>query len=536
MWGVLDRLAARWATWGWRLGHFDQTEDAEAFYDDVRWLMAQRAIAPDAVAWAGISGTPRLRGFGVDPFTGKTLQAHHLPDFAPVTAAGADATGAVGNVVRLIRDTVETRNHQAGQSTLPTPAVTLDLMQFLGHSGAFDATALAGATRLATLIAEIELSTRLARNEADARGIYTNRPVAIGPANLGAFVMSQGLGHDSDGGRALAQAVTGLITAAAAAMSGEIAAEAGPCPSFTTAKRPLARAIKAHSVAMQAALERIGAVVRPAHLGDMASAIADVAAPLWTAATKAAAVGLRNSRFTALQSAAGNGPMPILQQSLGAKAVPGLMCDQQLGNGQMTSMVTPVVTHGLGMLGYGVAVQAAAIRHLRGRRTLDGAPGVSLEALRARGLDEAALARIEAAVSEISHIRYAFTRWVIGGDICDEVLGLDPEETQDYGFDLLAALGFSADEIDAANRYCLGTESLFGIPGLSDSDARALGLPGSTDRAFEAEAAMVNALNRVLSVPAAAPERVPADGVSSDTEHEIDSATPAHTLAAADRS
>ena len=534
--GVLDQIAARWTTWGWRLGYFDQADDAEAFYDDVRWLLVHRAVAPDAISWAGLSGTPRLRGYGVDPFTGKTMPAHLLPDFAPVTASGTEAIGAVGNVVRLIRDTVESRKHQTGQSTLPTPVVTLDLLQFIGHSGALDAAALAAATRLATLIAEIELSTRLARSEADARGIYANRPIAIGPANLGAFVMSQGLPHNSDSGRALAQAATGLITAAAAAMSGEIAVEAGPCPAFTTVKRPLVRAIMIQARAMQSAMERIGAVVRPEHLGSMARTIADVAEPLWAAALKAGGTGLRNSRFTALQSVAGRGPLPISQQSVGAKALPALLCDQQLGNGQLTRMVAPVVTHGLGMLGHDVTVQAAAIRHLRGRRTLDGAPGVSLDALRAKGLNEASLARVEAAMAETNHIRYAFTRWVIGGDVCDDVLGLAPTETQDYGFDMLTALGFSAEEIEAANRYCLGSHNLTGTPGLAGNDARALALPDNADAAFDAETAMVRALNLVLSVPAALPERGSTDARISESEKEANSAAPAHALAAADRS
>lgn len=504
---ILDRLAGRWTAWGWRLGLFDQAADARAFYDDTRWLLVRRMIAPDAIAWRGITNKPPMRGFGVDPLTGAMTPGHRLPDFASAGQAAMPEAGPLDNVVRLITDVAANRQGKKTTADVPAPVVSIDLMRFLGHSGAPDIAALGHAARLATIIAEIELTTRVYRTEAQARTVYAHRPIAVGPANLGAFLTAQGLAYDSDAGRALAQATVGLITGACAAASAEIAAEAGPCPAFTAQRRPLGRALQAQQAALTRAVERIGATVRPGHLARLAETIGTAAAPLWAAALAGADSGLRHTSFTALQTSHDFQPLPIALQSLRGGPLRAALHVQELGNGNSACLVAPAVTAGLGMLGYDVSVQAAAIRHLRGHRSLDGAPGVSLAQLAALGLDSQAQARLETALRDISHIRHAFNRWVLGAATCD-ALGLDPVESQDYGFDMLAALGFTPDEIEAANQFCVGSPTLRGIAGLAAIDADILAAIEDNRSAFAAETRMADALNLVLSTPAAAPAPV----------------------------
>ncbi|MGF1623863.1 MAG: hypothetical protein ACFCVH_03180 [Alphaproteobacteria bacterium] len=524
----LDRIAARWTRWGWRLGHFVEPPDARAFYDDARWLLVRRAIAPDGTGWLGAAGAHPLRGFGLDPSTGAVVPAHALPDFAPVDS-GDSGGGPVDSVVRLIRSTVEARSDTAAGARLPAPVVTIDLMRFLTPAGTLDVAGFAHAARLATLIAEIELSTRVAGSAAQARATHARRPIAVGPANIGAFLTSQGLAHDSGAGRALAQATIGLLTAACAATSAEIARAIGPCPAFPVARKPLVASLKAQRQAMRNALSTIGAVARPGHLAAAAEAIAAVSAPLWADALAGAATGLRHTQFTELQPATYR-PLPIEIQSLGARALAALTVDRELATGQTSRIVQPAVLAGLSRLGHGVATAATAIRQLRGHRSLAHAPGVSLAGLCDKGLDEPSLARIEAALSETSHIRHVFTRWILGAATCDR-LGLDPLLSSDYGFDLLAALGYRSDEIDAANRHCLGADSLVGTPGLSKGDAAALAPPADAAAAELAELSMVDALNAVLSVPAA-PTAASAPVSIGQTE-EAASAVPAHALATA---
>lgn len=523
---TLDRLALRWARWGWRLGLFADAPDARAFFDDIRWLLARRAIAPDRVAWLGAAGAQALRGYGVDPVTGAVQPAHALTGFAPLAPAPADEHGPVARVVRLIREAVDSRTDGAAEAQ--APAITLDPLRFVLPSGALDPAALAAAARLAALAADIEVATRASASEAQARATYSQRPIAIGLANLGAFVTSQGLACDSAAGRALAQAVCGLVTAAAAATSTEIAAAVGPCAAFTAARRRVRDTLGRNRDATTRALARLRSVARPAHLAESAAAIAAAARPLWSAAMRAE--HLRHTRFTALAPAPQHHPLPLDIQSPGAGPLRQLVCDRELADGGFARIVPSVVVSGLAMLGYDTTVQAAAIRQLRGHRSLAGAPGVSLEALRAKGLDEAALARIEAAVAEARDIRHVITRWTVGADLCERLLGAAAPGPDDYGFDMLAALGFDAAAVEAANRHCMGSDSLAGTPGLAAADAAVLSVPAEPARA---EAAMIAAVNAVLSVAATPPG---SDLQPAGTAGETASAADGLALAAADRS
>ncbi|HEU0223200.1 MAG TPA: vitamin B12-dependent ribonucleotide reductase, partial [Paracoccaceae bacterium] len=101
-----------------------------------------------------------------------------------------------------------------------------------------------------------------------------------------------------------------------------------------------------------------------------------------------------------------------------------------------------------------------------GRGTLAGAPGINHESLRARGLGDAEIARVEAALGAAFDIRFVFNQWTLGVDFCRDVLGVGAEEMAAPGFDLLKRLGFSRAEIEAANDFACGAMTLEGAPGL----------------------------------------------------------------------
>jgi ribonucleoside-diphosphate reductase alpha chain len=48
---VFDRLAGTWAYWGWKGGYFDREEDAEAFFDELRHMLATQKAAPNSPQW-----------------------------------------------------------------------------------------------------------------------------------------------------------------------------------------------------------------------------------------------------------------------------------------------------------------------------------------------------------------------------------------------------------------------------------------------------------------------------------------------------
>ena len=79
---VFDRLAGCWAYWGWKGGYFSTEEDASAFYDELRYMLARQMCAPNSPQWFntglhwayGIDG-PAQGHYYVDHRTGELTQS-----------------------------------------------------------------------------------------------------------------------------------------------------------------------------------------------------------------------------------------------------------------------------------------------------------------------------------------------------------------------------------------------------------------------------------------------------------------------------
>src|SRR3569832_2894136 len=60
---VFARLAGCWTYWGWKGGYFSSEEDASAFFDELRFMLAKQMVAPTSPQWF----SPGLRwAYGVD--------------------------------------------------------------------------------------------------------------------------------------------------------------------------------------------------------------------------------------------------------------------------------------------------------------------------------------------------------------------------------------------------------------------------------------------------------------------------------------
>ena len=71
---VFDRLAGAWAYWGWKGGYFTTEEDASAFYDEMRYMLATQRAAPNSPQWFN---TGLHWAYGIDG----PAQGHHYVDF-----------------------------------------------------------------------------------------------------------------------------------------------------------------------------------------------------------------------------------------------------------------------------------------------------------------------------------------------------------------------------------------------------------------------------------------------------------------------
>jgi ribonucleoside-diphosphate reductase alpha chain len=79
---VFDRLAGTWTYWGWKGGYFDSEDDARAFFDEHRFMLAMQMCAPNSPQWFntglhwayGIDG-PSQGHYYVDFKTGKLVKS-----------------------------------------------------------------------------------------------------------------------------------------------------------------------------------------------------------------------------------------------------------------------------------------------------------------------------------------------------------------------------------------------------------------------------------------------------------------------------
>lgn len=126
---------------------------------------------------------------------------------------------------------------------------------------------------------------------------------------------------------------------------------------------------------------------------------------------------------------------------------------------------------GLVALGYDETAIAALCLHVGGRRTLRGAPGVSLERLATLGFTEPVLDAIEEALNDALTLRAAIHPLVIGPEFCETVLKLPADVAAGRRGDLLKTLGFSDADVDAAQAFCLGAAGLTDAPGLKSEHA-----------------------------------------------------------------
>jgi ribonucleoside-diphosphate reductase alpha chain len=124
---------------------------------------------------------------------------------------------------------------------------SLNLMKFLREDDTFDSETFVKMVEL--IITAMDISISFADFPTPEIGQTTRdyRQLGIGYANLGALLMATGHAYDSEGGRAIAAAITSLMTGVAYRRSAELAGVVGPYNGFARNAKPHAAVMKKHS-------------------------------------------------------------------------------------------------------------------------------------------------------------------------------------------------------------------------------------------------------------------------------------------------
>jgi ribonucleoside-diphosphate reductase alpha chain len=349
---------------------------------------------------------------------------------------------------------------------------SLNLMAFRRGADPFDIEGYEHAVRLWTLTLEIAVLMAQFPSAEIAQRSYDFRTLGLGYANLGGLLMASGVPYDSDEGRSVAAALTAIMTGVAYATSAEMAEELGPFPRYGENADHMLRVIRNHRRAaygQRASYEELSIAPVPLEPRDCPDkALIKAAKTAWDKALKQGErFGFRNAQTTVI---APTGTIGLVMDcdTTGIEPDFAIVKFKKLAGGGYFKIINRTVPEALRTLGYGEGEIEAIIRHAVGHGTLEDAPGINHERLKAKGFTESALQALEAGLASAFDVKFAFNKWTLGEEFCIKALGFTRAALEEVSFDMLSALGFTKDEVDAANAHCCGAMTLEGAPGLQD--------------------------------------------------------------------
>ena len=350
---------------------------------------------------------------------------------------------------------------------------SLNLMQFRNADKSFDIPAFEHAVRFWTLTLEISVLMAQFPSKEIAQLSYEYRTLGLGFANIGGLLMAAGHSYDSDEGRAICGAISAIMTGIAYATSAEIAKEVGPFPNHKKNAKHMMRVMENHRLAAHGKARGYkGLSILPVPL-DIKScpdkALTDAAKNAWDLAVDGGKKhGYRNAQATVI---APTGTIGLVMDcdTTGIEPDFAIVKFKKLAGGGYFKIINRVVPEALEQLGYDQPQIDDIINYAVGSGSLKNCQSVSLNALRDKGFGDAEIDKIEAGLGSAFDIKFVFNHYTLGADFCKEKLGLSDAQMNDFEFNLLAHLGFSKDEIEAANIHVCGAMTLEGAPHLKDA-------------------------------------------------------------------
>ena len=129
---------------------------------------------------------------------------------------------------------------------------SLNLLKFLREDGSFEIGQFTKSVELVITAMDISISFADFPTVKITENTRAYRQLGIGYANLGALLMASGLPYDSEGGRAVAAAISALMTGVAYRRSAELAAVVGPYDGYARNAVPHQRVMRKHADAARA--------------------------------------------------------------------------------------------------------------------------------------------------------------------------------------------------------------------------------------------------------------------------------------------
>ncbi len=267
---------------------------------------------------------------------------------------------------------------------------SLNLMKFRRPDGTLDVERFNHTVDIVLLAQEIVVGPSSYPTEEIGRNARAFRQLGLGYANLGAFLMANGLAYDSDGGRGIAASITALMTGRAYLQSAKIAAGIGPYDRYAENREAHNNVMRMHRDASYA--------IPDASCDD--EALLAASRDTWNEAVALGELyGYRNAQATVL---APTGTISFLMDcdTTGVEPDFSLVKYKELVGGGTMTIVNRTVPMALRTLGYSDQQVEQIEAHINEHGTIVDAPGLAEEHLSV--FDVAVGSR---AISHMGHIK-----------------------------------------------------------------------------------------------------------------------------------
>lgn len=350
---------------------------------------------------------------------------------------------------------------------------SINLRKFYNEeTGVFDVSAFRHACRLWTIVLEISVLMAQFPSEEVAQNSYDYRTLGLGYANLGSLLMVQGLAYDSAKGRAIAAAITSLMTGIAYKTSAEMAAALGAFNKFGVNRNNMLRVIRNHRYAAYNTIDGYeGLSVKPMGIqpADCPADLLNASCLAWDEALEMGEkYGYRNAQVSVL---APTGTIGLLMDcdTTGVEPDFALVKFKKLSGGGYFKIVNQSLPIALRKLNYSKGETDDIIRYIVGTPSFANSPFINHQTLGSKGFSSDDLSKLDNAAAGVFDIRFLFTQFSLGKDLYKK-LGIEAEKLNSPRFDFLTWLGFEESEIEAANSYICGTMTIEGAPHIRNED------------------------------------------------------------------
>ena len=250
---------------------------------------------------------------------------------------------------------------------------SLNLMKFKREDSKFDIERFKAAVRIFITAQEILVDNASYPTKDIAENSHIFRTLGLGYANLGSLCMSYGLPYDSDEGRALAGAITSIMTGHAYEQSAEIAANIGAFPGYRDARcAGVEKTVSKDNVESTLGVIQLHRdAVEEIHPSEEFGYLKVEARECWERAlSRGKQVGYRNAQVTVL---APTGTIAFLMDcdTTGVEPDIALVKYKLLAGGGMLKIVNRGVPDALRRLGYSESDVTAIVAHIEKYDTIE---------------------------------------------------------------------------------------------------------------------------------------------------------------------